>query len=93
MRLLIPALATLIFAAAPALADEAPLPFTYEDFEAAVPHVDLAQCPETLAGEGRFCRVTVINDKINVFAFSEAGEKPLVAFGSWPADLLAGLMD
>lgn len=77
----------------PALADEPPLPFIYEHFEAAVPHVDLAQCPEKLAGEGRFCRVAVVNDQINVFAFTEAGDQPLVAFASWPADLLTGLME
>jgi hypothetical protein len=79
--------------ASPALADEPPLPFTYEYFEAAVVHVDLAQCPESLAAEGRYCRVTVVNDQINVFAFSEAGDQPLVAFRSWPADLMTGLMD
>lgn len=89
----IPALAFFLIAAAPAFADEPPLPFSYEDFEAAVAHVDLAQCPEKLAGEGRFCRVTVVNDKINVFAFTEAGDQPLVAFASWPADLLTGLME
>jgi hypothetical protein len=91
MRLILAA--ALTAAVTPAFADEAPLPFTYEDFEAAVAHVDLAQCPGELAAEGRFCRVTVVNDKINVFAFTETGDQPLVAFKSWSADLLTGLMD
>ena len=68
-------------------------PFTYEMFEAGVTHVDLAVCPTALAAPGRFCRATVVNEKINVFAFAEDGEKPLVAFQSWDAELLTGLMD
>lgn len=88
-----PLLCIALAATTPAFAEDPPLPFTYEHFEAAVVHVDLPQCPESLAAEGRYCRVTVVNDQINVFAFSEAGDQPLVAFQSWPADLLTGLMD
>ncbi len=77
----------------PALAEDAPFAFVYDAFEAGVTHVDLAACPAELAGEGRICRATVVNDQINVFVFSDQGEKPLVAFKSWPADLLNGLMD
>ena len=89
------AVATLsTFLSASALcAETTPLPFTYEAFEAGVTHVDLAQCPEALAAEGRFCRATVVNDNINVFAFSEDGDQPMVGFKSWPADLMNGLMD
>lgn len=68
-------------------------PFTYEQFEAGVTHVDLDVCPTALAGPNRFCRATVVNDKINVFVFSDQGEQPLVAFQSWDAKLLNGLMD
>lgn len=75
-----------------ALAEDA-APFTYEEFEAGVTHVDLEVCPTSLAGPDRFCRATVVNDKINVFVFSDQGEKPLVAFQSWDAKLLTGLMD
>ena len=70
-----------------------PLPLTYQIFEAAVPHQDLALCPPPLAAPGVFCRVTVVHDGLNVFAFSEQGDQPLVGFRSWPADLLEGLMD
>lgn len=91
---LTPVLAALAALAAPAaFAEDAPLPFTYAAFDASVTHVDLAQCPGALAGEGRFCRATAVDDKINVFAFADAGEQPLVGFQSWPADLLNGLMD
>lgn len=87
------ALCGLILAPGLALAEEAPLPFTYLDFETAVPHIDLAICPEPLDGPGRFCRLTTNADQLNVFVFSEEGDQPLIAFRSWPSDLLAGLMD
>ena len=74
-------------------APEDPIPLTYADFEAAVPHIDLAVCPEPLAAPGRFCWMTSHADQLNVFAFSEEGDQPLVAFRSWSADLLVGLMD
>jgi len=78
----------------PAAAQEhTPAPMTYEMFEQAVPHVDLAACPAPLAAVGRFCRLTAHNDALNVFAFSEDGDQPMVAFQSWPSDLLDGLMD
>lgn len=89
-------LAILLLAAPlPALADEAPapLPLTYEIFEQSVDHLDLAVCPVPLAGPDRFCRITAHADALNVFVFSEAGDQPLIAFQSWPADLLNGLMD
>lgn len=74
-------------------AQDAPFALTYEAFETAVPHVDLAVCPTDLAAPGRFCRLTAQSDMLNVFVFSEEGDQPLVALQSWPADLLAGLMD
>ena len=80
-------------AALPALADPAPLPLTYAMFEQAVPHIDLPVCPVPLDGPGRFCRLTTHADGLNVFVFAEEGEQPLIAFQSWPADLLVGLMD
>jgi hypothetical protein len=76
-----------------ALAEEVPLPFTYTMFEQSVPHVDLAVCPEPLAAPGRFCRITLFNDEMNVFVFSEEGDQPLVDFRTWSSDLLEGLMD
>lgn len=75
-----------------AAADDA-IPLTYQEFEAAVAHIDLAVCPVPLAAPDRFCRMTSHSDQLNVFVFSEDGDQPLVAFRSWPADLLVGLMD
>ena len=69
------------------------IPLTYEEFEAAVPHIDLPVCPVPLAAPDRFCRMTTHADQLNVFVFSEDGDQPLVALRSWPADLLVGLMD
>ena len=80
--------------AAPATAEgPAPLAMTYEVFELSVPHVDLSACPAPLAAPDRFCRLTAHNEALNVFAFSEDGDQPLVAFQSWSAELLVGLMD
>ena len=87
-----PAVVALALSAVPAHADD-PIPFTYLEFESAVPHIDLAVCPVPLAAPGRFCRVTTHADQINVFVFSEDGDQPLVAFETWPGDLLVGLMD
>lgn len=69
------------------------LPFTYEMFEASVPHVDIAVCPVDLAAEGRFCRVALFNDAFNLFVFSEEGEQPMVGFHSYDAELMTGLFD
>ncbi|MCB6177279.1 hypothetical protein LHP98_03945 [Rhodobacter sp. Har01] len=79
----------------PALAQEAPptLPFTYAMFEESVPHVDLDVCPVPLDGPDRFCRMTSQLATLNVFVFSDQGDQPLIAYRSWPAELLAGLMD
>lgn len=74
-------------------AGTAPLALTYDTFEQAVAHVDLEVCPEPLAAPGRFCRATLVNGMINVFAFSDEGDQPLVAVQSWDAVLLNGLMD
>ncbi|MDD8024697.1 MAG: hypothetical protein PHX82_16520 [Paracoccaceae bacterium] len=95
-RLLLPlCLAVMPLGALPLAAQEAPpaLPFTYLMFEAAVPHVDMPVCPVDLAAEGRFCRMSLLNDEIHVFVFSEDGDQPLVDFRSWPMDLMAGLLD
>ncbi len=69
------------------------LPLSYEVFEAAVPHIDLELCPVDLAGDERFCRMVLLNEKIQVFVFSEAGDQPMVGYRAWPADLLNGLLD
>lgn len=92
---LIPALTLAALFPLPALAQEAPAPvqFTYAMFEESVPHVDLEVCPVPLDGPDRFCRMTSQMATLNVFVFSDQGDQPLIAYRSWPAELLAGLMD
>ncbi|MFA7433063.1 MAG: hypothetical protein WCZ72_05045 [Gemmobacter sp.] len=79
------AAAALALSALPVLADEA-MPFGYGIFEGAVPHLDLETCPAELAGENRFCRLTIGHDEVHVFAFSRDGDVPLVGHASWHAD-------
>ena len=54
----------------PAMAQTA-CPMTYEFFEFAVPHLDLASCPRDLAKQGVFCRASTGNDAVHVFVFAE----------------------
>ncbi|MFO1166046.1 MAG: hypothetical protein U1E55_12930 [Paracoccus sp. (in: a-proteobacteria)] len=79
--------------ATPALAqDTTPLPMTYDIFEAAVPHIDMSDCPPDLAAEGRFCRLVLLNDQLQIFIFSEEGEQPLVAYRAMPSKVLAKVL-
>ena len=54
----------------PAMAQTA-CPMTYEFFEFAVPHLDLANCQRDLAKQGVFCRASTGNDAVHVFVFAE----------------------
>ncbi len=83
MRIL--AIATLSIFGSAASAQDAGA-FTYEMFETAVQHVNLLECPGELAGEGRFCRMTMHNDAFHVFAFSEEGERLMVGLKTWYED-------
>ncbi|MDO5757495.1 MAG: hypothetical protein Q4P24_08265 [Rhodobacterales bacterium] len=85
------AAAALLFATAPAWAETA-APLTYEQFEASVPHLDLEECPDTLAKEGVFCRATLRHDEIHVFVFSDEGDQVFVGFKSYPAEGLSALL-
>ncbi len=78
--------------ALPLLADDA-APLSYAQFEAAVPHLDLENCPPSLAQEGTFCRATLRHDEIHVFSFREDGEQSMTGFKSYPADRVAALLD
>ena len=68
--------------------DETPMPLTYAVFEEAIAHGDLSRCPDALAGPDRFCRVTIGHDAIHVFAFTFAGDSPLVGHAAFDAELL-----
>lgn len=71
--------------AAPVAAQDMPA-FLYDQFEIAVPHIDLDTCPPQLAAPGQFCRLTLNNDALHVFAFREDGDRPLVAVQSFYED-------
>lgn len=85
MKRVLLAAGALCLAGLPALADGEGV-LTYELFETAIGHVNLSECPGDLAGEGRFCRMTMHNDAFHVFAFTEEGEQPLVGIRTWYED-------
>lgn len=61
-------------------------PYSYADFEASVPHIDLDACPEGLAEGDVFCRVTLNNDALHIYVFEVAGEQPFVSVHSYYED-------
>tara|TARA_R110002094_G_scaffold221192_2_gene195030 strand:- start:628 stop:909 length:282 start_codon:yes stop_codon:yes gene_type:complete len=69
------------------------LPLTYETFDTAIPHADLAECPAALAQEDVFCRATLADDMLHVFAFSLDDNSPLVGFRSFELDSLPQLLN
>ncbi len=64
---------------------------SYDMFENAVAHVDLASCPAEFAEEEVFCRMTLANGQAHVFVFSVDSDAPLLAIKSLDVtgDLLA----
>jgi hypothetical protein len=58
-------------------------PLTYNDFELAIPHLDLEQCPKDLAKPGVFCRVTTANDSVHVFVFEAKDKRCLLSMKSY----------
>lgn len=91
------AAAAAIFAAMamsnPAFAESAPAVLTYENFELAVPHVDLASCPAEFEDGNHFCRATVSHAEMHVFIFSYDGDMPFVGMRTYPATGLDSLYD
>lgn len=79
------AIATLVACGTAASAQDSGI-LTYQMFETAVQHVNLLDCPGDLAGEGRFCRMTMHNDAFHVFAFTEEGDQPMVGLKTWYED-------
>jgi hypothetical protein len=66
---------------------------TYEEFETAVAHSDLETCPaEMQTQEASFCRVTLKDEELHVFQFSEDADQPLLAVRSYPAEGLEALL-
>lgn len=91
----LPALAAAIAAGAfaqTACASE-PKPLAYDQFEAAVPHLDLERCPDGLPQEGSFCRATINHHEVHVFTFSEDGDFPLIAFKTYAISEVKSLLE
>lgn len=88
-----PVLAQAAPAAAPAAEAPAaaltPLVLTYAAFEASIPHADLADCPEALAGADRFCRMTLNAETITVWVFGMEGDQPLIAAQTYDIEELS----
>ncbi|MCM2563652.1 hypothetical protein M8756_15950 [Lutimaribacter sp. EGI FJ00015] len=61
-------------------------PLTYEMFETAIDHVDLATCPAEFDPDMLFCRMTLSADSAHVFVFSYDGAQPLHAIKSYTLD-------
>jgi len=72
----------LVALATPAAA-QTQCPLTYNDFELAIPHLDLEQCPKDLAKPGVFCRVTTANDSVHVFVFEAKDKRCLLSMKSY----------
>jgi hypothetical protein len=81
LKPLVLALGVAAFAAPAAAQTQCPL--TYNDFEIAIPHLDLEQCPKDLAKPGVFCRVTTANDSVHVFVFEAKDKRCLVSMKSY----------
>lgn len=75
-----------ILAAAAANAHDAPCPLPYMTFEYAVPHLDLDSCPAAFGEGAIFCRASVANDQLHVFAFEETGDQCLIRVVSYYED-------
>lgn len=64
---------------------------TYEMFEAAVPHADLADCPAGLARDDSFCRLTLAEGALTVWVFRNSGRQDLLALQSFDPEAEGGL--
>ncbi|MEO1140222.1 MAG: hypothetical protein AAFW87_12275 [Pseudomonadota bacterium] len=65
---------------------------SYEQFELAIPHIDLEDCPSSIEATDVFCRATMANNEIHVFAFSNAGDSPLQELNSFPVEEIAEML-
>ncbi|WP_299731473.1 hypothetical protein [uncultured Tateyamaria sp.] len=82
-RSLAPTVALVLAGAAHA--DTAPIPMTYEIFEASVVHLDLDSCPASLPQENSFCRAAILHDAVHVFAFADSGDSPMIGYRAFDA--------
>lgn len=59
---------------------------TYDVFEHAIEHVDLAICPAEFDMDKMFCRMTLADDRAHVFVFALDADQPLLAVKSYDLD-------
>ena len=64
----------------------APCPMTYAQFEAAVPHIDVKECPRHGLGKEAFCRASAGGDFVHVFFFDNDGDQCLLKLRSYGED-------
>ncbi len=67
--------------------------YTYADFEASVPHIDLEACPDGIAEGDVFCRVTMNNDALHVYVFASSADQPFVAVHTYHNDEFQLVLD
>ncbi len=87
MKFFVPAALAMVgvAVASPVRAQEA-APLTYGAFEPSVTHLDLESCPEALAREGAFWRLSIGSDMVHVWVFEDAGDMKLVEVRSYGPD-------
>ncbi len=68
------------------LSHAAGCPMTYAQFEAAIAHVDVKECPKNDLGKKAFCRASAGGDFVHVFFFDEAGDQCLLKLQSYGED-------
>ncbi len=71
---------------AASLSHAAGCPMTYAQFEAAIAHVDVEECPKHDLGKKAFCRASAGGDFVHVFFFEEAGDQCLLKLQSYGED-------
>jgi hypothetical protein len=88
---LVVVLPALAVAETPAAVEAADGVLTYEMFEAAVPHADLAECPAGLARDDSFCRLTLAEGALTVWVFRNSGRQDMLALQSFDPEADGGL--
>lgn len=59
---------------------------SYAAFEAAISHVDVAECPKNDLGKEAFCRASAGGDHVHVFFFDKDGDQCLLKLQSYDED-------
>ena len=79
MRLTGPLAAAMLCVCGSAAMADSLRPIAYEEFAARVPHLPLAECPAIVQAAHATCHVAMIDQKLHVLAFSNWGDRRLLA--------------